>query len=358
MIDGNRITKALEKLMAKSVWYDPDEASASCKLPVTMRDLIEFNFEGMVGYDDDERHEIRRINWPAASQPKLSVLPIHAGDLNRKLPGDAASEIPEIEMDYRGDAPVLAAFYRWLQINEPNNNIDVDHPLEGHGYDEWPLWVYFTDMLKEKTGYILDDVFINQIEMEMNYGEPAAWDHIILPLYDIGAGDDDVPLIEFLNEFTGWRGKNVYEYMPEFPQAVYELSPKRYDHSKKVESARLIFRNLLHDGEIELLDKNWAAALAGLDKYGDESISYVDRWDDAMLQVDGSPADIDRLFKKLSRIRKMREAVDPLIDEYMDDCEKLWKKLLEKLHAIAAQHPSLAKNIGIAEAKTLIEVLA
>lgn len=322
-----------------------------------MRDLVEFNFEGFPGDGKDVEFDPRQISWPKQSQPKLSRLPILAGDLNRKLSGIAVGEKPEVVQDYRGEAPIMSAFYSWLEINEPDHGIDIDHPMEGHGLGYWPLWVHFGQTLLDKTGFSADVVFNHLYEEEMSLGEPQVWDTAFIMLYDACNGDDDMPLLEYLNEFVGWESKISLRFMPEFPQAVYELKGKNCKHSRIIEASRLAFRGVLLAGRIDLLDERWSTAIAGLNEYGKDDIYYTDWWDDAMLGIYGKAAEIDRLFEKLSRVKKMRDAVDPLVEEFNEDSEKCWTELLERLNVIAIEHPTLTETVR-SKARPLVEVLA
>lgn len=350
MIDNGRIIRSLEKLMLKCTWHDPEVISGGNSLPLTMRDLVEGNFEGSI-YDGVPPVK-NDFTWPPVQQTKRSKAGIFAGDF-RKPPAEViAGSETDIE-DYRGMAPIMSAYFKWLEINEPDVDIYIDHHLENHDEDGWPLLNHFKNKCLEKTGFVFSDLF-PQEEYESMCSEDILYDRAIMYIYRTGGYDDYEPLVVFLNALVRWDKFDINDIAGlDFPEAAYEAA-KSEDEAKR---CLRIFCNILFDGEIELFDAKWQTALKVLRDFACPYICCDDPWEEAYLPVKG-PESLEDVFVTGRAVHDMVHAVDPLIDEFNKGPEQFWKKFLRKLNAIAKENPSLAEpNARDAKSKTLVEVL-
>lgn len=344
-INNNPIVEALDKLMAKAGRYIPDESNAPCFLPVTMRDLVEGNFEGTLYEAPPEALNI--LCWSAACLPKRSLRPISARDLDRRFVVNNENDLDEELYDHRGYAPLLNAFWKWMLINDPARPMDIDHSLgDDNMFSSWPLFNHLKILVKEKTGFNFCELF-PQEEMEYTYDEKQIYDRAIFEIYRLGMGEYEEPLIDFLNWFCNWGGSN-FSGRIQLPEAAVEAA----ESTEQANFAIHIFLDILRNERTELLDKNWKTALDRLKEISISCIAVEDTWQQAYILIKDDAADIDELFEIGRTTFEMVEAVNPLIEEHNINITEFWSRFIRKMDYVAKRNPNFLPIAALASEKT------
>ena len=344
--NNERLVDALEGLMVKAARYLPQESSTPCFLPVTMRDIVEGHFEGTLYEGPPEAKNI--VCWSAACLPKRSLRPISAKDLDRRFAVNAGNDLNEELDDFRGYAPLLTAFWNWLQINEPNNSIEIDHLLEDDNFccSSWPLFNYLKDLVKEKTGFNFSVLF-PQEEMEECHDEKQLYDRAIFEIYLLGNGQDEEPLVDFLNWFTGWGG-SAFGSRIVLPEAAFEAA----ESTEEANMAMHVFLEILRSGRTQLLEKNWKTALDRLKEISISCIAVEDTWQQAYIQIEDNPEDIDHLFEIGRTTFEMLGALDPLIQEHNENITEFWSRFIRKMNYVQEKDSTFTPIAALTSEKT------
>lgn len=319
MICGKDIAAAMFKLLKKRPEYDPD-ARPTARLPRTMRELVEGDFDRNYGEQANEEYEYSsssarlRLDDPGLFLRHVGF-PVRIKDLNHRRP----LGLFEVE-DHRHEYPLLSAYWQWLKRHRRSAGIDIDHPLADIG-ECWPIWRSFHEELKNRTGLTIDDIF-PQIEQAMETGEEQSLDFAVMPFYDNFRNDESVPLIEMLQKLK----VEGFAHLPEYAQGLLgEVNATK---------AAGMLANIWHDREFWRLPAVWKNALAALCEFQGSEIIFYDWWEANNVSITGPDA-IDDIFTGCERPNKLRMGMDPLVDAFVNDTEKFWRDMGEELHDAA-----------------------
>lgn len=308
MIAGRQIADELSKLIGTG-GYDPNGQPGSRKLPQTMRQLLEADFD-VEGSQFDIGIIRPRIDLQAGLARRNSAGLIQSKQLNIRRP-----EPPAIGgEDYRGYYSLLSSFWKWLKKKRKAGKINIDHHLKDQ---PWPLMERFESEIYERTGCYIND-FFPQPEWECSDEEPQDWSAAWMPLYNLEMEEDASPLIEFLCAVpAGCEDQRL-------PEAAYQDRD-----ASMVDRAGEILFGIIKHRRFRLLPDEWANAIRALIKYGSGLIAYVEP-DETKVDI-LCEKDIEYFFKCGKDVADMIEGTLPLVRKCRENSEKFWDDLIEHL---------------------------
>jgi hypothetical protein len=325
MLDNSKIISGLHKI---SKPYDPDKITTD--MPQTMRQLIEYKPDhSSAALETIRLEEFAGVYQTAAAptilQPRKYTPPVEINNYCRYW-------------------PVANSFWKWLKKHR--QTVNIDHHLSDN---PWPIMVRLTAEIEKRTGYNIDILFspYDDIDWQDDTDE-IDLSRICLPLYFAGNDGDEVPLFALL--------ENIIEYFQAADDlTVRDLPEVLAENLKEPESFIEILNEILHNKRFGLLGENWERALKFLSKYEGSSISYFE------MQNEISVSDMDYVFNCCKMIHDMRDAVDPLIDEFSDreGTTTFWKNFVERIYGIKTKtHTHPQTKTKTKRGKTLCQVFA
>lgn len=306
MLAGKQIAEELSFLIGEG-GYDPAVHPGSRRLPQTMRQLIEgdFDIEDTYIASDSLRPQ---INLKAGLCRRNVFAPIRARQLSIRRPSPPAIKGD----DFRGYHVLVSSFYQWLKSRKKAGKINIDHNLEDK---PWPLWERFEQEINERTGFHIDDFFPQQEWQECDTEEPQDWSAAWMPLYNIEYEEDAAPLLEFLCGFPVHR---------DLPEAAFEDRDP-----DEVKRAGQIMSKIILDKNFDLLPYDWADAYKALKRYGSGLIAYTEP-DETKMDI-LNENDIEEFFKAAKEVADMINGTLPLVKKCRCNSDKFWDELIEHL---------------------------
>lgn len=332
MIAGVQIAEALSKFIGKGD-YDPGLQPNKGKLPVTMRDLVEDNFDDTYQEDFmnreysielDAEHDIK-----AGRARRVYTKNVITAEQLQKIVRPAAPH-KQVQEDCRGFYPLLSSYYEYLKRRGEADRIDIDHPLSLCG---WPLFMRFAKEVKQRTGRPYEE-FFTQDQDEMETGEPQIWNMCWLPLWVMDNLDTEVPLLEFLESINAYNNFGNPDDL-RFPEAVHDMMNDELAHNLMG-----VFRGILKNRRFNLFPPEWAIVLKYIFSSNSITIACSDQSETAM--DIGDHKDIAFFFEEAAKLVKMREITAPLVDACGDHCDQFWKDFIKVLKDI--DEKTKAKN--------------
>jgi hypothetical protein len=304
VIAGKQIAEELSKLIGSGV-YDPAVHPCSRRLPQTMRQLIEgdFDIEDTNIASDSLRPQ---INLKAGLCRRNVFAPIMARQLSIKRPTPPAIK----GKDCRGYYVLVSSFYQWLKSKKKAGGINIDHDLEDK---TWPLWKRFEQEIKERTGFEMYDFFgYHMNQQEDCPDEPPQWDCAWMPLYEIEWEEDAAPLLEFLSGMQ-----------EDFPEAVYDDRD-----AEQIHEAWEIMEKIIKSNKTNLLPDDWALAFTTLKKYHWGIVAYDP--EEMKFPIENAE-DIENFFKAAQEVAEMIKGTLPLVKKCRANSGNFWDDLIEHL---------------------------